>query len=77
MCDDCTQSAYEWGERALEAAEQGNNTLIEGLETIADLHIAVWTQSRLAEGQALCNGCRDWWPCETFLTAVVALNDAQ
>lgn len=66
MCDDCMWRAYE------DVA-----TLEGALEEIADLHVAVWTQSRLSEGQALCNGCRDWWPCETFLAAVGAINDVR
>lgn len=52
-------------------------TLERGLEEIADLHQGDWTPTRLDVCEALCNECRDWWPCETFLTAVGALNDVQ
>lgn len=66
MCDDCMWRAYKDVE-----------TLEGVLEEIADLHVADWTQTRLEEGQALCHGCSDWWPCETFLTAVGAINDVR
>lgn len=52
-------------------------TLERGLEEIADLHQGDWTTTRLDVCEALCNECRDWWPCETFLTAVGAMNDVR
>lgn len=70
MCDDCTDAAYAWGYETADA-------LTNALEEIADLHTGDWTPTRLSEGAALCKECAEWWPCDTFLLAVGAMNDVR
>lgn len=69
MCQEC----YRWDDDYVDPEWAYHKALNE----IEDLHTAVWTQARLVDGSALCNECRQWWPCVTFLTAVGALNDAR
>lgn len=69
MCREC----YQWDDDYVDPEW----VLYEALWEIADQHQAIWTQSRLADGKALCDDCGQWWPCVTFMVAVNGINDAR
>lgn len=66
MCEECVR--YDDDYIDLELVYE------DALGTIEDLHTGDWTPTRLEDGTALCKECGRWWPCQTFLLAVGAIN---